>query len=142
MPLDKTMPETVANMMANETGEDDRLSHEWLSDEELAVYVAEYRRTGFQGGLNWYRVRTAKGGKYTADYEVFAGKKIQIPCAFVSGKLDWGIYQEPGALERMRDGTVCTDFRELTLIDGVGHWAPQESPDVVVNAILELVRGL
>lgn len=142
MPLDKTMPETVADMMATEPEEHARLSHGWLSDEELAVYVAEYERTGFQGGLNWYRVRTAKGGKYTADYEVFAGKKIEIPSAFVSGKLDWGIYQEPGALERMRDGTVCTDFRELRLIDGVGHWAPQESPGAVVDVILELVKEL
>lgn len=142
MPLDKNMPDTVADMMAQESKEDVQRSHEWLSDEELAVYAAEYARTGFQGGLNWYRVRTAKGGKYTADYEVFSGKKIEIPCAFVSGKLDWGIYQEPGALERMRDGTVCTDFRLMKLIDGVGHWAPQESPGVVVDVILELVKGL
>jgi len=142
MPLDKTMPMTVADMMATESEENVRLSHAWLSDEELAVYVAEYERTGFQGGLNWYRVQTAKDGKYTGDYEVFAGKKIEIPCAFVSGKLDWGIYQEPGALEKMRDGTVCSDFRALTLVDGVGHWAPQESPGVVVDVILELVRGL
>lgn len=142
MPLNKTMPDTVADMMAHESKEDVQRSHEWLSDEELAVYAAEYERTGFQGGLNWYRVRTAKGGKFTADYEVFAGKKIEIPCAFVSGKLDWGIYQEPGALERMEDGTVCTDFRLMKLIDGVGHWAPQESPGVVVDVILELVKGL
>lgn len=142
MPLDKTMPDTVADIMAQEPKEDVQRSHEWLSDEELAVYAAEYERTGFQGGLNWYRVRTAKGGKYTADYEVFAGKKIEIPCAFVSGKLDWGIYQEPGALERMKDGTVCTDFRLMKLVDGVGHWAPQESPGVVVDVILELVKGL
>ena len=142
MPLDKTMPMTVADMMATESEENVRLSHAWLSDEELAVYVAEYERTGFQGGLNWYRVQAAKDGKYTGDYEVFAGKKIEIPCAFVSGKLDWGIYQEPGALEKMRDGTVCSDFRALRLVDGVGHWAPQESPGVVVDVILELVRGL
>lgn len=142
MPLDKTMPETVADTMSREPKEDVQHSYDWLSDEELAVYVAEYERTGFQGGLNWYRVRTAKDGKYTGDYEVFAGKKIEIPCSFVSGKLDWGIYQEPGALERMRDGTVCKDFRAMRLIDGVGHWAPQESPGVVVNVILELVRGL
>lgn len=142
MPLDKTMPDTVADIMAQEPKEDVQRSHEWLSDEELAVYASEYERTGFQGGLNWYRVRTAKGGKYTADYEVFAGKKIEIPCAFVSGKLDWGIYQEPGALERMKDGTVCTDFRLMKLVDGVGHWAPQENPGVVVDVILELVKGL
>ena len=142
MPLDKTMPETVADSMSREQKEDVECSHDWLSDEELAVYVAEYNRTGFQGGLNWYRVRTAKDAKYTGDYELFAGKKIEIPCSFVSGKLDWGIYQEPGALEKMKDGTVCSDFRAMRLIDGVGHWAPQESPKVVVDVILELISEI
>lgn len=142
MPAAATMPEAVAAHMAGEPAEAVRRSHAWLSDEELAVYVREYARTGFQGGLNWYRVRTAAGGRYTRDFEVFAGKKIEVPCAFVSGKLDWGIYQEPGALQKMADGTVCSDFQTMRLVDGVGHWAPQECPDEVVEVILELVRGL
>lgn len=41
----------------------------------------------------------------------------------------------------MRDGTVCSDFQALRLIDGIGHWAPQGSPGAVVEIILELVRG-
>ncbi|RHZ63926.1 alpha/beta fold hydrolase [Aspergillus thermomutatus] len=142
MPLDATMPEAIALDMANEPEKAQQLSQTWLPDADLDVYVAEYGRTGFQGGLNWYRVRTAANGWFTRDFDAFAGKKIEVPCAFVSGKMDWGIYQEPGALEKMVNGEVCSDFRFLRLIDGVGHWAPQESPDEVAGAILDLVRSL
>ncbi|KAF7592627.1 hypothetical protein BBP40_012649 [Aspergillus hancockii] len=142
MPVDATMPEAVERHMAEETEAGVEACRAWLSDEDLAVYVREYERTGYQGGLNWYRVRTAAEGRYTWDFDVYAGRKIEVPTGFVSGKLDWGIYQEPGALEKMVDGRVCGDFRVLRLIDGVGHWAPQEAPDVVVEAILELVVGL
>ncbi|GFF95794.1 bifunctional epoxide hydrolase 2 [Aspergillus udagawae] len=142
MPLDATMPEAIALDMKNEPENAQQLSQAWLPDSDLDVYVAEYGRTGFQGGLNWYRVRTAADGRFTLDFDTFAGKKIEVPCAFVSGKMDWGIYQEPGALQKMVNGEVCSDFRFLRLIDRVGHWAPQESPDEVANAILRLVRSL
>ncbi|KAB8266553.1 Alpha/Beta hydrolase protein [Aspergillus minisclerotigenes] len=142
MPLEANMREAVQRHMESESEGAVAASKEWLSDEELAVYVGEYARTGFQGGLNWYRVRTAAGGRYTWDFDVYAGRKIEVPAAFVSGKLDWGIYQEPGALEKMVDGRVCSDFRVLRLVEEVGHWAPQECPGVVVEVILELLRGL
>lgn len=141
MPVGETMPGTVALDMAREPTRGE-FSKRWLPDEELDVYAGEYGRTGFQGGLNWYRVRTAAGGKYTRDFEVFAGKKIEPPCAFVSGKLDWGNYQEPGAIEKMRDGVSCADLRVLRMVDGVGHWTPQESPDEVSRAILDLIGGV
>ncbi|KAL2013677.1 hypothetical protein VTN00DRAFT_1202 [Thermoascus crustaceus] len=141
MPLAATMPEAIAIDMAQETDADKQLYQTWLPDEDLAVYVSEYARTGFQGGLNWYRVRTAAGGRYTRDFDTFAGKKIEVPCALVSGRQDWGTYQEPGAVEKMANGTVCEDFRFLRTIDGAGHWVPQEKPEEVAEAILELVRG-
>lgn len=141
MPLDATMPQAVERDMVGEPSKG-LSSHSWLPDDELAVYTSEYARTGFQGGLNWYRVRTAAGGRYTKDYEAFAGKKIEPPCAFVSGKQDWGIYQEPGALDKMTSGAVCSDFRLLRLLDGVGHWVPQEAPKEVVETIVELTKGL
>ncbi|CAG7929200.1 unnamed protein product [Penicillium olsonii] len=140
MPIGETMPATVAIDMATESSGE--ASKSWLPDDELAIYAGEYGRTGFQGGLNWYRVRTAAGGKYTRDFEVFAGKKLEPPCAFVSGKLDWGNYQEPGAIEKMKNGVSCADLRILRLVDGVGHWTPQESPNEVSRAILDLIGGL
>lgn len=141
MPLDATMPQAVEQHMVDEPS-GGQTSHSWLPDDELAVYVAEYARTGFQGGLNWYRVRTAAGGQYTKDYDLFAGKKIEPPCSFISGEKDWGTYQEPGALEKMTSGAVCSDFRSLKVLKGVGHWIPQEAPDEVVQTIIELTNGL
>lgn len=141
MPLAATMPEAVAIDMANEPPSDKLTSQAWLPDRDLAVYVAEYSRTTFQGGLNWYRVRTAAGGRYTQDLDTFAGKKIEVPCAFISGRQDWGTYQEPGAIEKMAKGTVCTDFRFLKIVDGAGHWIPQEKPDEVVEGILRLINS-
>ncbi|KAJ5794938.1 hypothetical protein N7457_001537 [Penicillium paradoxum] len=137
MPLELSMPATVARDMALEP--ENLASHSWLPDEELAVYAGEYGRTGFQGGLNWYRVHTAAGGKYSKDLDIFAGKKIEPPCAFVSGKVDWGNYQQPGAIEKMKNGVSCADLRILRLVDGVGHWTPQECPDEVAQAILDLI---
>ncbi|GKZ40186.1 hypothetical protein AbraIFM66950_003049, partial [Aspergillus brasiliensis] len=131
MPVGLSMPETVEDMMRHADAQGVSRSKEWLSDEELSVYVGEYARTGFQGALNWYRVRTTPDRKYTWDWEVFAGRRIEIPCAFCSGESDWGVFQEPGALENMRNGTSCGDLREVRLIPGVGHWAPQERPDEV-----------
>ncbi|KAJ5463020.1 hypothetical protein N7475_007964 [Penicillium sp. IBT 31633x] len=141
MPLDESMPATVARDMALELS-DGLDSHSWLPDEELAVYAGEYGRTGFQGGLNWYRVRTAAGGRYTKDFDVFAGKKLEPPCAYISGKLDWGNYQEPCAIEKMKNGISCADLRIFRLVDGVGHWTPQETPEEVAQAILDLIGGL
>lgn len=134
-----SMREAVARDMA---GEDARVvlekSRRWLSDEELAVYVEEYSRNGFQGGLNWYRVQTQPD--VTRELEIFAGKKIEIPCLFVSGKKDWGSFQEPGAVEKMNK--VCTDFRGARYIEGAGHWLPQERPQEAVEEILGLLKSI
>jgi microsomal epoxide hydrolase len=141
MPLEETMPATVAIDMTEEPSKG-LSSHSWLPDDELEVYAAEYGRTGFQGGLNWYRVRTAAGGRYTKDLEVFAGKKLEPPCAFISGKQDWGNYQEPGAIEKMKNGVSCVDLRVFRLLDGVGHWTPQEGSEEVAQTIIDMAGEL
>jgi pimeloyl-ACP methyl ester carboxylesterase len=130
MPLHKTMPETIQDMMRTE---DAHATESWLSDETLDVYVQEWSRTGFQGGLNWYRVPTG-------DVLLFSGKKIEVPTAFLSGKQDWGNYQQPGALEGMRD--VCLQFKGAKWVDGAGHWPQQEQPAKVAEEILAFVKGL
>jgi len=113
----------------------------WLTEDELKVYSGEYVRTGFQGGLQWYRSRT--GGVGLGDLQVFAGKSIDVPSLFIAGRSDWGIYQTPGAIERMQ-GTGCSAMRGVHLIEGAGHWVQQEKA-AEVNALLlrflETVRG-
>jgi pimeloyl-ACP methyl ester carboxylesterase len=140
MPLEATMPESIHKLMANEAEEAVELSKEWLSDEDIEVYASEYSRTTFAGGLNWYRAYT--DGKFKRGMDVFAGLKIKIPCAFIAGDKDWGTYQEPGTIEKMRDGTFCEDFRFFKMVKNAGHWIQQEKPKEVIEGILSLVKSL
>jgi pimeloyl-ACP methyl ester carboxylesterase len=133
MELDKGMAETVAPQMPSAI---DIAACQWLPDEELKVYSAEYGRTGFQGGLQWYRCRTT--GRYEAELEVFARRTIDVPSCFIAGKSDWGIYQKPGDIERMQD-TVCTQMLGCHLVDGAGHWVQQEQPAAVSRLLTEFL---
>lgn len=135
MNLKETMPDSVAhyNPSAREIAE-----CRWLTDAELDVYEAEFRRTGFQGGLNWYRATIDPA--LNAEMILFSGRTIDVPSMFVAGKADWGTYQNPGALERLKD-EICSDFRGSHLIDGAGHWVMQEKPDETNRLLLEFCRS-
>ncbi len=140
--LGKGMAETVAEHMPSPA---EIAACEWLPDDELRVYSTEYERTGFQGGLQWYRsvqsVSSIFGGGINADLQVFAGRTIDQPSMFIAGARDWGIHQRPGALERM-DGQACTDLRGLHLLDGAGHWVQQERSAEVNRLVLEFLDAL
>jgi pimeloyl-ACP methyl ester carboxylesterase len=110
----------------------------WLPDHELRVYSDEYIRTGFQGGLQWYRCRTQGTGH--RELQVFHGRTIDIPFMFVAGACDWGVYQAPGAIERMQDH-ACTDMRGFHLLEGAGHWVQQEQSGKVADLLLTFIRG-
>jgi pimeloyl-ACP methyl ester carboxylesterase len=133
MDLDRTMPETVAPEMPTAA---EIARNTWLPDEVLAVYVAEYRRNGFQGGLQWYRVITT--GIYKGEEELFAGRTIDVPSLFLAGDRDWGVYQTPGAMERMRKH-ASTNMLICELIDGAGHWPQQENPGKTVSVLLRFL---
>ena len=136
MDRDDTMPQAVGREMP---GPVEIAGNRWLPDHELAVYVEEYNRNGFQGGLNWYRRSTT--GYDTAELQIFSGRTIDQPSCFISGSSDWGVYQRPGAAERM-NGTVCTDMRGFHLIDGAGHWVQQEQPEATLALLLEFLNGV
>lgn len=134
MDRDKGMAETVAAEMPSAA---DIAACTWLPDEELGVYAAEFGRTGFQGGLQWYRCRTS--GNYAAELEVFSGRTIDVPSCFIAGKSDWGIHQTPGALEKMQT-QACTQMLDCSLVDGAGHWVQQEQPEAVTRLLLQFLR--
>jgi pimeloyl-ACP methyl ester carboxylesterase len=133
MELDKTMAETVAPEMPSQAQID---ACQWLPDDALRVYSRAYERTGFQGGLNWYRCATT--GAAEAVMRLYAGRTIDVPSAFISGSSDWGVRQTPGAFEKMQQ-EACTRMRACHLIDGAGHWVQQEQPEAVSKLIIDFL---
>jgi pimeloyl-ACP methyl ester carboxylesterase len=111
----------------------------WLPDRELSFYSAEYARTGFQGGLQWYRCGTS--GAFSAELETYSGRTIDAPACFISGQQDWGTYQRPGVFEAMQ-ATACTRMLGVHLIEGAGHWVQQEQPERVSQLLLQFVKQL
>ncbi len=126
--------QTMAQACAPQMPSDEAVAaNAWLPDAELRVYADEYRRTGFQGGLQWYRCGTS--GRFVAEMQTWGGCRIDVPSTFIAGRSDWGMYQKPGELERMRrDG--CTRFLGAHVVDGAGHWVQQEQPARVVELLL------
>lgn len=109
----------------------------WLPDEQLRVYSAEYQRTGFQGGLDWYRCRSVP--EFAAELETYSGLTIDVPSCYISGRSDWGVYQSPGHFEHMQT-KACTQMLGCHLVDGAGHWVQQEQPAEVAKLILDFLR--
>lgn len=134
MDLKKNMAETVAAEMPSAA---QIAACRWLPENELAVYSAEYERTGFQGGLQWYRSRTE--GRYDSELQLFSGRTIDVPSIFIAGKSDWGTYQRPGNFERMQE-SACTRMLGCHLIDGAGHWVQQEQPERVSALLIEFLQ--
>jgi pimeloyl-ACP methyl ester carboxylesterase len=141
MQKDHSMPDTVAHNM---DGEDYAKTERWLSRDALQVYCDEWKRTGFQGALNWYRAQTATTPQSARDLLLYAGRRIEVPCTFISGKQDWGNFQQPGAMEGYDDPKTVMPgcFRGSTLVDGAGHWVQQEQPEAVIQAILDFFKTL
>ena len=135
MELGRTMAQTVAPEMPTPQ---QVAACRWLPDAELAVYVQEFRRTGLQGGLQWYRSR---GAAQLSELGLFAGRRIEVPACFISGAADWGTHQRPGAFEAMQRH-ACADLRGVHLVPGAGHWVQQEQDGAVSALLIDFLRGL
>jgi pimeloyl-ACP methyl ester carboxylesterase len=134
MDLASDMAETVAEEMPDPAA---IAANTWLPDRELSFYSAEYARTGFQGGLQWYRCGTS--GTFSAELETYSGRSIDVPACFISGQQDWGTYQRPGVFEAMQ-ASACTRMFGCHLVDGAGHWVQQEQPEKVSHLLLQFLQ--
>jgi pimeloyl-ACP methyl ester carboxylesterase len=134
MDLASNMAETVAREMPSVQAIS---ANTWLPDSELSFYSSEYARTGFQGGLQWYRCGTSS--VFTPELETYSDRTIDVPSCFISGKQDWGTYQRPGAYEAMQS-RACTRMIGCHLVEGAGHWVQQEQPEPVSHLLLQFVQ--
>ena len=136
MEKDKGMAATVAPFMPPA---DYIANCKWLTEAEVDVYATEYGRTGFTGALQGYRVRRGSDPKSIAEMQTFAGRTIDVPAQFIAGKSDWGVYQTPGAVDKMR-ASACTRMVGFHLLDGAGHWVQQEQPEQVSALLVQFLR--
>lgn len=106
----------------------------WLKPEELDFYVSEFERTGFRGGLNWYRNVDRTWELMAA----FDGAKIQVPALFIAGDRDGVVAANPAAVQNLE--THVPNLRETVMLPGCGHWTQQERPAEVTEAMLRFLR--
>jgi len=108
----------------------------WLSEADVDFYTGEFVRTGFRGGLNWYR-------NLDRTWELMAawrGARITVPALFVAGDRDPVIRRNRAAMDGLAE--TVPGLRERVLLPGAGHWTQQERPAEVNDALITFLAGL
>jgi pimeloyl-ACP methyl ester carboxylesterase len=109
----------------------------WLSEVDIAVYAASFRKNGLRGPFNWYR----NIDRNWALLAPFQGAQVTPPALFIAGTRD-GVIASPmgrGALETL--ARSVPNLREKVLIPGGGHWIQQERPAEVNTALLRFLAS-
>jgi pimeloyl-ACP methyl ester carboxylesterase len=110
----------------------------WLTEADIEVYVDQFQRTGYRGGLNWYR-------NIDRNWELmapFAGLKITVPALLIAGDRDLvlafrGMDEVISNLPRN-----VPKLQKTLILPGCGHWTQQERPQEINEAMIEFLRRL
>jgi pimeloyl-ACP methyl ester carboxylesterase len=133
MDLDKGIAATLAEYKPSSA---QIAACKWMTEADLQVYSREFQRTGFQGGLNYYRIDGVFG--VDSGLNAFSGRTIDVPACYIGGSNEWAVYQTPGAFERMR--TACTRLKGVHLVPGSGHSVAEEQPEAVNRRLIEFLQ--
>jgi pimeloyl-ACP methyl ester carboxylesterase len=110
----------------------------WLTEADVEVYVDQFERTGYRGGLNWYR-------NIDRNWELmapFAGLKITVPALLIAGDRDLvlafrGMDQVISNLPKN-----VPKLQKTLILPGCGHWTQQERPREVNDAMIAFLQRL
>lgn len=116
----------------------DRPLPNWLSEADLACFSEAYRKSGFRGGLNWYR-NIDRNWELTAPWQ---GAQIHQPSLFIAGSQDSVITGLIGAKRVADMELVLPNLKQKMIIEGAGHWIQQERADEVNAALIGFLRGV
>jgi pimeloyl-ACP methyl ester carboxylesterase len=108
----------------------------WLTEDDLTFYVSEFSRTGFRGGLNWYRNIQA----LPAILAPFAGATINQPALYLAGQYDVIAGNTPEALADLPD--QVPGLRNMKVFPGAGHWLQQERAHEVNLQLIDFLTSL
>ncbi len=110
----------------------------WISEEDHAHVVENYKRSGLRGGLNWYR-NIDRNWELTAPWQ---GAKIYQPSIFIAGADDSVVTGVIGGKRVSEMDRVLPNLKRKLLIEGAGHWIQQERPDEVNAALISFLKDL
>jgi pimeloyl-ACP methyl ester carboxylesterase len=108
----------------------------WLTETDLDFFEAQFRKTGFRGGINWYR-------NIDRNWEmngVLHGMAIRQPSMFAAGEHDPVLAMYPEAAKEL--GSTMPGLRSKTLLPGAGHWIQQERPREINELMVDFVKSL
>jgi pimeloyl-ACP methyl ester carboxylesterase len=110
----------------------------WLSEADLDFYAGEFKRSGFRGGLNYYR-------NLDRNWELmapFADVRVTVPAIYIAGDRDL-VVSSPGMDQFLSNlKHFVPALRNMVMLPGCGHWTQQERPSEVNAALLEFIRSL
>jgi pimeloyl-ACP methyl ester carboxylesterase len=110
----------------------------WLTDADVDFYAGEFSRTGFRGGLNWYR-NIDRSWEMLAPW---AGATVTVPALYMAGDRDLvlGFRGMDRLLPALK--LVVPNLRDAIILPGCGHWTQQERPAEVNAAMLDFLKSL
>ena len=111
---------------------------DWLAPDEFDEMVALVERSGFRGGVNYYR-NMDRNWSLT---ERFDGTRLPMPVQFVGGDQDMVIVGRSVEDLRAAMETTCADLRAVHLVAGSGHWVQQEDSDAVNEHLLTFLADV
>ena len=110
----------------------------WLTEADLEFYAEQFARSGFRGGLNWYR-------NIDHNWELlapFAGASVSAPALYIAGDRDV-VVSFPGMNQVIADlSRFVPQLRGTIMLEGCGHWTQQERPNEVSTAMIDFLRTL
>jgi pimeloyl-ACP methyl ester carboxylesterase len=110
----------------------------WISEAEANVYVEQFSKSGYRGGLSWYRNIDRNRELLSA----FNGLKINIPALYAAGDRDVVLaFQGMDSAIATLPQTVPL-LQRTVLLPGCGHWTQQERPNEVNAALLEFLKTI
>ncbi len=110
----------------------------WLTEADVDFYAAEFARTGFRGGLNWYR-NIDRNWELMAPFD---GLRVQVPALYVAGDRD--LVVGFSGMEKLIANLkiFVPELRANIMLPGCGHWTQQERAAEVNAALIEFLRNL
>jgi pimeloyl-ACP methyl ester carboxylesterase len=109
---------------------------DWITEADIATFAQGYQKSGFRGGLNWYR-NIDRNWELTAPWQ---GAQIHQPSLFIAGSHDSVITGLIGAKRVNELERVLPNLKQRLIIDGAGHWIQQERPEEVNAALIAFLK--